>query len=72
MIIRQRVDPKRVGNLVSVDRILRVENRLYVDVWQTLDATEKTLMLAVNKAVEAFVRRCRNRRGYGEEGTETI
>ena len=72
MIIRQRVDPECVGNRVSVDRILRVENRLYVDVWQTLDATEKTLMTAVNQAIDAFIRRCKDRRGYAEERDQII
>lgn len=66
MIILQRIDDV-AGNAVRVNRVLRVENRLYVEVWQTCDATEPTLMCAVNRAVEAFVRRCKARERYGAQ-----
>ena len=48
-------------------RVLRVEERLYVEVWQTVDATELTLMRAVNQAVASFADRVENRRGYGPQ-----
>lgn len=70
MIIRQRVDPVAMGNVARVLRVLRAETRLYVEVWQTLDATEPTLMLAVNAAVRQFNRR---RACYGtQEGNGCV
>ena len=67
MIIRQRLDDVALGNKARVMRVLRVEERLYVEVWQTIDATEPTLMRAVNAAVSLFAERTKNRRGYGSE-----
>jgi hypothetical protein len=73
VIIRQLVDDSREGNEVLVRRVLRVENRLYVDVWQTVDATEPTLMRAVNRAVDTFMLRTKLGRGYGtQEGNGCI
>lgn len=68
MIIRQHVD-SGLGNVVRVLRILRVENRLYVEVWQTCDVTEPSLMRAVNKAVTDYQRRCRH---GAEEGNGNV
>ena len=75
MIIRQQIDADQQGNRARVNRVLRVEDRLYVDVWQTVDATEMTLMKAVNQAVDRFVILTKSRRGYGTDernGHETI
>ena len=73
MIIRQRVDPVAMGNMARVARVLGAGRHLYVDVWQTLDATEPTVMRAVNQAVEQFITRVKNRRGYGtEEGSGCV
>lgn len=66
MVILQRI-AETVGDVVDVKRVLRVEDRLYVEVWQTCDATEPTLMCAVNRAVDAFVRRCKARERYGAQ-----
>lgn len=66
MIIRQHVD-NGLGNVVRVLRVLRVETRLYVEVWQTCDVTEPTLMRAVNKAVVDYRRRCHQGGRHGEE-----
>jgi hypothetical protein len=57
VIIRQHVDPSAMGNVAHVLRVLRADTRLYVEVWQTLDATEPTLMQAVNAAIDRFNQR---------------
>lgn len=73
MIIRQRLDDVARGDKARVIRVLRVDERLYVEVWQTVDATELTLMRAVNQAVASFADRVEHRRGYGpQEGNGLI
>ena len=67
MIIKQTIDIDRCGNTATARRVLRVRNRLYVEVCQSLDATEPTLMRAVCQAVDEFVERAQTRRGYGWE-----
>jgi len=70
VIIRQRVD-ECGGDTACVTRILRVEERLYVEVRHSADITERTLMRAVNRALGDFIIRCKYGRGYGtshEEG----
>lgn len=67
MIIKQCVDEQARGDTVQVVRVLRFENRLYVEVQQGLDATEPTLMRAVNRAVTQFMQLAKSRRGYGTE-----
>lgn len=64
MIIWQRVT-EQAGDTAQVARVLRVGSRLYVEVWQTADATERTLMNAVNRAIDTFILRCKFGRGYG-------
>lgn len=62
-----------MGNVARVARVLGAGTRLYVEVWQTLDATEPTIMREVNRAAEQFIERVKNRRGYGtEEGNGCI
>lgn len=59
-----------MGDVAQVQRVLRADTRLYVEVWQTLDATEPTLMRAVNAAVMRFNKR---RACYGaQEGNGSI
>ncbi len=52
--IRSRVALGATGDRARVHRILKVENRLYVEVEQTRDAKEKTIMVAVNDALQKY------------------
>lgn len=69
IIIRQNIDD-RLGRIVRVLRVLQVEQRLYVEVWQTADVTELDLMKAVNEAIETYDSLCgESRDGKEDEGT---
>ena len=50
--IRQRVEVEALGDRARVTRILAVGDQVYVDVEQTLDATEPTIMAEINRALE--------------------
>jgi len=54
--IRQRFGLGESGDRAVVERIVRSGGKLYVEVSQTSDAREPTIMLAVNKALEEYER----------------
>lgn len=65
MRIWQTIDTDALGNLVRVGRVLSTEGQIHVQVYQTLDATEQTLFVAVNSAVNHFINMVSTRTSYG-------
>lgn len=54
--IRQRFDLGDQGDKAEVLRIVRSDGLVYVEVRQTKDATEPTVMIAVNTALDEYER----------------
>lgn len=52
--IRSRVSLGETGDLAEVRRVVKVSDQVYVEVEQTGDAREPTIMVAVNKALQKF------------------
>lgn len=57
VLIRQHIDSEALGNVVHVERVLSSGKTYYVELWQTLDASDTTLAKAVNQAIDAFEQR---------------
>lgn len=52
--IRSRLLDGETGNRARVSRVMRSGDCLFVEVEQTKDAKEPTVMVAVNKALTAY------------------
>ena len=54
VVIRQRVSLEAEGDRAEVCRILEHGGKLYVELQQTSDAREPTIMTAVNEALSKY------------------
>jgi len=73
--IRQRFDLGESGDRAEVRRVIRSGRRFYVEVVQTRDAREPTIIVAVNRALDDYERetgiKIEERYGETKETIET-
>lgn len=54
LVIKQRFDQGTTGNEANVTRVMRSNHRVYVEVKHTQDASERVIMVAVDKALKDY------------------
>jgi hypothetical protein len=61
VLIRQKIDVDRDGDDATVTRVLRVDDRYYVEVRHPVGTRYNTLMNAINSAIDKFLYEQRGR-----------